>query len=744
MSKQPKAPQASEEPETPQGKKWGFQLGALALIGALSWFWIIQPALIISEVEPRPGKRTAHIFPPPDLVKRIKAYQRAASSPFLRATAKSRLARVLTRYVNPSRIERTFRDLLQKGDLKGWQQTNTRWETLLRQLEALTPQYDLQAYRAYLYLQAGQWQRLHQWSKQIGTDPPKSRMQTLLHIWLGHGAFWSGDFVQAMRHYQTTEAVFQKHPAWEARSSTNWRLPAERSAVLYHIGLIRLLQGEPTKAQARFALVAKRWEDLRKNPAGSVDVAMAHCLAAEAAWQANDRRGFVDHMRAASRFKKDPVQAMMMRALAYSSDKANPQEQRIGRKLLLSLASKVRSHKHSYPDTQAIAKLYLIEALLRQNKSRGLKMLRQWAKVFRTRDLPPTLSTLLSRNTFPIRFVPAPPALLRRLLKALPQTEATNPVPSSGTPSPKPTASTKPAVKAANKPTSQPTSRPSVQATSQPSSQPLRVGPKRPPQAAKASIKQLRLELQVLLGLGYLRRAYQHKATQTLKAVLAQKPSTQGETKALTQAHLYLGMLALEARRYDEAAQHLGAFVKVYPGEPIGAFALAAALFHRQPQKAKALITPWKKERGWRRSFVHFFPPAKVRKAWKTLFPKAGFWWRMYGQNGLLSARDPFLTRRSLYWKNHNKYPAGLAPTLTDLFGSLRTSHLAGRFGLLTLMTKARLREQAIPFQAQNRAWYTRQRRALQKLYSRHERLSYILDNALYSHRVGTIAIGFF
>lgn len=234
------------------------------------------------------------------------------------------------------------------------------------------------------------------------------------------------------------------------------------------------------------------------------------------------------------------------------------------------------------------------------------------------------------------------------------------------------------------------------------------------------------------------------------KVLQATLKEFKGRTRLAMQAHLYLGMLATAQRDFRAASRHLILYYRAYPNDIRGRVYLGHALWMRRRFKdARRLLAPLRASKRWRRTIDRLLPNQKTRQGWKKLRQKAGFWWRLLGINGWLTLRDPQLSRRALFWA---QYPyLRRSASAQQLFHALRTSHLRGRFGLLTMLIRHRLQAQlasqrpggAARYQAAIRTARMRWQR-LHRLYQRMPHLSYIFDRALYSHKWGTFALGFF
>lgn len=686
------------------------------LFVALVWLWAALPMWRIIQVDPDPKQSVNNkALPSKAFQKRIQVYAKAMRSPLIRPIAKRRIILSLTRNIYPIRIERSFRALLQKDSVQKWEQTFQAWDTLLQKLERQLPDFHIQAYRVYLYLQAGHFSKLMHWKLKDTPTKANTRLKALFHIWMGHAAFWSGYPQRALRHYTLVEHGFAQHPRWEHRSQRNWRLPSERSTVLHHIGLIRLWNKEPKRALQAFQTLEARWTRLRKKTHRSVDIYMARCLAAYAAMQANEHKRALEWLNKAGAFVGGTAQSTWQRIALHFASK-NPKVRKKGLSALHKLASTRKKHLYTYTDTENIARLHLIARDFKaKHYTQGWKRLSALLALLHTRPLPTTLSVLARNNTFPFQFIPASPQLYETVLRHWPSK-----------------AIQKSLTKQSTKPTA--TSRPSSAPSSQPTSRTHR----------RVSTKswtwtQARSATRILLSLAYLKRYDWKRAQQHLKRTLSEAAP---QNKIAQQAHLYLTMLYLQTEQFKRGQVHSQAYRKAYPNEPIGALYAAYILRKKAPQKAWQQIRSLRKQYGWKRAVGTLSPTPKRMKKWRVLQARVGFWWRILGAKGMLTTHDTFLTRRTLFWQHRPFFRR--SKQLQGLFKALRTSHIEGRFGLQTLLAHARILALYTPRNSKAHAVYVRQSTFIQGLYRRFPELSYIFDRTLYSHHLGTFALGFF
>jgi hypothetical protein len=678
-------------PETPS--RWP-SFVVYALLGVAAWFWLLTPIHHITQAPVIKVTKQQSFTPPgPAFWKRTQAYKRAMASPLLRSYARSFLVRTISRQVTTSRIERSFRQLLSLGSLTQWKQRETQWEAFFRRAIKAFPTMQLEAYRAYYRLQAGQFNRLLRDMPQHKVPPPTNRQTALLHIWLGHAAFWSGHPARASHHYTLVEKGFSTHPRWDQRSTHNWRLPAERSTVLYHLGLLAMHSKQHTQAVGHFGRLATRWAQLRAHPERSVDIYMARSLAFLAATYANNPTlAHTWHTRAKS-FVGDSTQLQMWHA-RYLLKQPKATTQLRGQRILKTLSASLKRYKHSYTDTRAIAVLTLAaHHFAHKRHAKGIALLQHMFRSFRYRNPPGSLSLLNATNTLFFRFAPATPDVYQRLLTHWPHKQVTS------------------------RPASQPTSRPSSHTT---------------PYA------RLKTDITLLLALSWLKQRRWSRAKLILTQLLQKPPHLQ----TAQEAHLYLGQLANINGKTNQTKQHFLAYYKAFPKQPTAAFWLAWQLRKTQPALARQLMTPWRQHPAWKRTWGMVFPSKKQRKQWTKVTKRMGFWWRLLGAKGRLTTHDPILSRTFLFERHRKAFVSH--PLLKRLFVNIRTSHLHGRFGLQTLLTKAIVMTTLTTTHTNEHKQYTRQAAFLSSLTTHYPELNYLFDRALYSHQHGTIALGFF
>lgn len=696
---------------------WRSLLRTFLLIGGiwLSVQWLLYPGYLLLNTPPLPQVQKNAALPSEETQQQLKRYYHIRKiSPVLRPLVSSYVATILTHHVHPARIERSFRQVLLQEKFSAWFTLFEQWESLLREWEHMFPQFHLEAYRAYLYLHAGHLERLRQWGTQLSATTPQQRQLLLLHIWIGHACFLGGWPQQAESHYRRVEQAFDQNPSWDRRTTHNWRLPAERSTVLYHLGLLALRRQQPQQALTYFRQLAKRWQIIDNQTHTLPLWYLSHLWSVVACEKISDPSCIQQHMQQAVTFAPDPTLGLLTQASLPSS--SSPTPSRVSPNAVLGqVIATSRNHSHSYGDSPQLARLLLGLRLLKVNEvSRAYTHLDAVYHTMQKRSWPSTLGMLQRRHTERIRYLPWAPALYTQLIRAL---EVSVVVERNSAPQQR-------VVHVLSQPTSQRHTLTSKKATSLP------VHADNKKNQWLQQKYQLLREFRMYRALSYLKMYAWEEAQSHLQKMVSLYPGFAAPV-------LYLGLLALEQKQYQQAYLHFKRYHHSTPSSTSVLYAAYAAIQSGSSDAAQWLIET--KKYPISQSQWQFLQRLLQRKPHHVPIEKAQFWWRVLGAEGLLAVYDPNLERKTKYWQIRDLFFQTERPK--QFFRSLRVSHWISRHSLSSWLARYRYLALLYP---QQKTEYLRRLDYIQSYYRNFPHQWYLLDRTMYSHHWGLMALGLF
>ncbi|TNE52502.1 MAG: hypothetical protein EP343_00545 [Deltaproteobacteria bacterium] len=664
--------------------------GAVTLLATgLLVVFVLHPGYLLLTL-PKFQASPKAIMPAKPMLKRLETYHRILSAgPVFRPYVRKRAATLLSQHIHPTRIERSFRRLLMGKSLQDWFKRIRTWDTLLRRLEKQYPSLHLDAYRAYLYLQAGQLQRLRKWGEELPEEAPRHRLTLLRRVWIGHACFLGGWTNEAFRHYKLALQGYEANPSWDSRTPSNWRLPAELTSVLYHLSLIQMKNKQYADAYKHLQRMKQRLLVIRPKAHRMPLWLLIHTWSAIACQRRGEWKRARHHHKQAQRYS-DPTLSLL----------TEPSQPVSNNGALRKVIATHRPHKHSYPDSPNLARLALATSLFQQKQPREAYVLvSQVLRDLQNRTLSPTLSMLQRKDTYKVRFLPAPPSLWRELAQVIQRA----PFPQT----------TKRAA------TSQPTSKPKA-----PTKKPLSASSRR---EAKAWILR---KVRFYQALSHLKLFQWKTAASLLQSLVKEAPK---EPTPL----LYLGILALQNQQDLQAYRLFKRYHQAKSGK-ISALYLAYAAVRVKAPEASSWLNKLSQV-GVRKSVIARIQALYQRKPMPTKTRQVQYWWRVLGVQGLLTIFDPHLRRRSHYWRVRPNLQSQTLPK--EMLRSLWVSHHVSRFSLNTWLGRYRYLAEFFP---KKRKEYLRRMRYIRSYYLAFPEMWYALDRVMYTKQWGLLAMGLY
>lgn len=683
-----------------------YGIGALLATGLLV-AWVIHPGYLLLNL-PKLDPKEKSVMPSPDLLKLLDAYHKIRSAgPVYRPYIRQRAAAVISQKINPTQIERSYRTLLLKGSMGDWSRRYSEWEKILLRLETQFPHLHLDAYRAFLYLRSGHLERLRLWGQRFPDEPPEHRLTLLRRVWFGHACFFGGWPKEALRHYKLALQGYNENPAWDTRTPSNWRLPAELTTVLYHLSLLNMRNKQYAMAYKHLQRMKLRLLQIRPKAHKLPLWLLIHAWSALACQRQERWACAREHHKLARKYS-DPTMSLLMESA---------QDSRRNNDALYKVIATHREHVHSYPDSRNLARLKLALTLYQAGQSTNArKVMGAILRDLRNRNWTPTLSMFQRRNTYIIRFLPVPPSVWASLYRAIKN-------------SPAPTK----ASKKAPTPRSKPNPRNSAsQPTSAPSTKPAKVQAKKAtaPQPEQANSAQMLREVRLYQAFSHL-KLFQWKAAQTLLQQL------RNEAPQDKSPLIYLGMIALQQGQFQQAYQHFKSYYQTNSSKQILLYTTYAAV------RAKAAdVTSWLSKLSSskiRKSVVQRILAMHQNKPLPKNTNKAQFWWRILGPQGLLTIYDPHLHRSSYVWRILPALQTKKLPK--QMLRSMSVSHHVTRHSLNSWLGRYYHLAQLFPHKREE---YLRRLSYIRSYYLAFPELWYALDRVMYSKQWGLMALGLY
>ncbi len=705
--------------KTPQwGRKVVLLLGLLGGLWLLGQ-WVLVPGYLLFTIPVPKTKPRPTSMPSRATLHKLDIYHQVMRSPLLRRLAQTRAAQVLTQHITTSRIERSLRDVLLDQELPQWFAVQRKWDALLLRLEHQFPDFHLEAYRVYLYLQAGQLQWLKVWGDRLLPNVPQQRQSTLMRVWLGHAAFFGGWPKRAQMHYNLALRAYAQHPAWDRRTSRNWKLPAELSTTLYHMGLLSMLQKQPKQALTYFSRMLKRWKSLKHSYESMPLWYLSHLWSAEACFALSDTSGATQHLKQAARFAKDPTLRLLAQSRLTSLQDA----------AWSTVIASHRTHSLSYADSPWLARMMKSLRLFEQHKTRSAyRLLHQVLQALEHRIWAPTLGMFQRRDTSKIRYLPLAPSIYSALLRYVRQ----NPTPALQGSSLSSTST--PALQGSSlSPTSTPALQgsarrrvtPTLRAATSPTSKPAwKSHPTNTPH------QRVIRDLRMYRVLSQLKLYDWETAISELESIHKHDPT-------FAPPLLYLGILASHQQRGEQAYRWFSLYHK-QQNDKVSLLYLTYSAMSSHPKQARVLLQALKKKKV-RVSIVKRLQAILEGKSLSKRTRKAQFWWRVLGAQGILATSDLTLGRQSHFWRVHNIFEQKKEPK--QLFRSMHISHQLHRHSLATWLGRYRFLSLFFP---KKKKEYLRRLRYIQSFYRRFPHQWYLLDRTMYSNQWGLMALGLF
>ncbi len=624
---------------------------------------------------------------------RLSLYLSASHSLFFRAPALKNLFRDLSEELNASRIHRSFHSLLLQRNWPRYEKLPHDWSRFLDKLHKKIPFISFEHLRAFLNLQLGH--HSPQLSAHFIDQKPSSKQEVLLQIWLGHSAFWAQKFQKAQRHYLNALSALKRHPHWLKRSSSNWRLPAERLTTLYHLALIQLQFGSLNAASRFFRQLRKLLRQQNKRLAHASLWYQTTLWLALLAQRQKKLKLSQQYLTETLQFREDRrlQQFLFARTLPQRS-------QRLA--IFKNLQKEGKSHRHSYPDTPKMALFWEAQELLQAGDfEKGLTSLYRLLKSLHKRSPTPSMTILFAVDTRFIRFLPLQPAAYRKMKQLLHPFIAHIPQ--------KPLLSTSTA-------TTLPAQQKALWILAQ-------------------RLLWMQRELSLLEALAEMKLGALNHAEQILNALNPKKEWI----------YHYLALIALERWQYRKAHQLWQRAFRFHPHPLFRFYLILTALLSQQLDKAQKLLSTSRDiPKLWKPAYreLQRWLRAK-RKRLPSSFSKKLLFKDLLGSNGWLATFDPYLRRTARGWRwiaTQKKIDFWY-----HLLPSLHVSEQRRRLSLTSFLLK--FSKLAIYHENRHHPHlakeYQRRRKALAHLFRAIPEASYLLERTLYSYHWGTLGISF-